>query len=77
VIAERVEVLPEGGCEVIDQNRLRQTGALALRVVGDHVEVTATRARPRIWVGRPMEPEALPVLSGGDFSTKNRALADQ
>lgn len=77
VISERVEVLPEGGCEVIDQNRLRQTGALALRVVEGRVEVTATRARARIWLGRPMEPEALPVLSPSDFSTKNRTLADQ
>src|SRR5690606_36080445 len=47
VIAERVEVLQEGGCELIDQNRLRQTGALALRVVEDRVEVAATRARAR------------------------------
>ena len=62
VIAERVEVLPEGGCEVIDQNRLRQTGALALRLVGDQVEVTATRAWARVWVGRPMAPEALPIF---------------
>lgn len=62
VIAERVEAPPEGGCEVIDQNRLRQTGALALRVVGGHVEATATRARPRVWAGKPMEAGALPVL---------------
>ncbi|WP_346763894.1 ComEC/Rec2 family competence protein [Rhodobacter sp. SGA-6-6] len=61
VIAATVEAVPEG-CEVIDQTRLRRTGALALRVVGGDVEVTATRARARVWVGRPMEPEALPVF---------------
>src|SRR5690606_25616088 len=77
VSSERVVVPPEGGRAVVDENRLRQTGALALRVVEGRVEVTATRARARIWLGRPMEPEALPALSPSDFSTKNRTLADQ
>lgn len=61
VIAAAVEA-PPAGCTVIDQTRLRRTGALALRVVDGRVEATATRARARVWVGRPMEPEALPVF---------------
>ena len=61
VIAARIETPPEG-CIVIDQNRLRQTGALAVRVSGGQITVTGTRQWPRLWVGKPMAADALPVL---------------
>lgn len=61
VIAARIESPPEG-CIVIDQNRLRQTGALAVRVSGGQITVTGTRQWPRLWVGKPMAADALPVL---------------
>ena len=61
VIAARIESPPER-CIVIDQNRLRQTGALAVRVSGGQITVTGTRQWPRLWVGKPMAADALPVL---------------
>ena len=63
VIALRVdEGAATGPCLLIDQRRLSQTGALAFRLTGTGVEVTATRGRPRIWIGKPMPDEALPAL---------------
>jgi competence protein ComEC len=65
VIGARLEEVP-AGCLVIDQARLAQTGALAVRAGPLGLEVRATRQAPRIWVGKPMPPEALPVLPPGD-----------
>jgi competence protein ComEC len=62
VIAAAVEEAPPGGCLLIDQLRLRQTGSLALRETPAGIEVTAARAQSRVWVGKPMAPGALPVM---------------
>ncbi len=64
VLAAKAPEVPEG-CLVLDENRLAQTGALAFQVTPDGVEVTATRGKPRLWVGKPMPPGALPVLRPG------------
>ena len=61
VIAVWIDDPPEG-CVVIDQKRLSQTGALAFRVTRSGISVTSTRQSPRLWVGKPMLPGALPVL---------------
>ncbi|MDQ2067563.1 ComEC/Rec2 family competence protein [Xinfangfangia sp. CPCC 101601] len=63
IIAARVEVPPQGDCLVMDENRLRLTGALAIWLEGARYRVEATRARHRLWGGKPMPPEALPDLN--------------
>lgn len=68
VLAAKADVVP-AACIVLDEKRLAQTGALAFRVRDGAVEVLATRALPRLWVGEPMPPEALPELPA-----KNSAL---
>lgn len=61
VIAEVVETPPPGGCLLIDLGRLRQTGALSLLIGRKGIEVSAARDHPRLWAGKPMPPEALPM----------------
>lgn len=62
IIAVVMDAAPEGQCVLIDQTRLRQTGALAIWAEGEGFRVEAARSTPRIWIGKPMPPEALPVL---------------
>ncbi|MFZ1469113.1 MAG: ComEC/Rec2 family competence protein [Paracoccaceae bacterium] len=73
VIAARVDAPPQG-CVVIDQNRLRQTGALAVRVTEADIIVAGTRQTPRLWVGKPMQVGAMPVLTSEPQTAA--ALAD-
>ena len=64
VIAARAdrEFDPASDCVLIDQTRLRQTGALAFRLRNGEITVSGTRAEPRLWVGKPMKADALPDL---------------
>jgi competence protein ComEC len=61
VVAGTAAVAPEG-CALIDDALRRETGALALDTGAAGVTVTATRARARLWDGRPMDPAGLARL---------------
>ena len=61
VIGARVEEAPEN-CLLIDQSRLAETGAIAVWVGPDGPRLRTTRQTPRLWVGKPMDLDALPVL---------------
>lgn len=62
IIAAPLDDTPQGPCLVIDQTRLRQTGALAIWAKGEGFRIEAARSAPRIWIGKPMPPDALPIL---------------
>ena len=62
VIAERVGDIPQGRCVLIDQNSLRETGALALWITNQGVLAEPVRANARIWKGKAMDPAAVPVF---------------
>lgn len=64
VVPLRVEAVDQARCTIIDQTRLAQTGALAVRIGPDgRLTVHATRERPRLWVGKPMPADAIPELA--------------
>jgi competence protein ComEC len=51
ILADIAEAPPEG-CRLIDQSTLRNTGALAVWLVEDGLEVVTTRNATRLWSGR-------------------------
>ncbi len=61
ILAEVAEPRPES-CALIDEISLRQTGAIAGWVEGGKLVLVPTRQATRLWTGRPLDPEALPVL---------------
>ena len=46
------------GCRILDQADLRQSGGMAIRLMGDQLQITPTRTGLRLWQGRrpPMAP---------------------
>jgi competence protein ComEC len=60
ILAARVETRPEG-CPLIDAGMLAATGALAIRVSGDRLEIERTKSAARLW-SPPARKVTLPEL---------------
>lgn len=69
---------PPAGCLVLDQLRLKETGALALYLSDDGVSVKATSDRQRLWSG-PGAANAGELMTNAlnDASARNREARDQ